>query len=362
MSVSDHAFIKVYGAVSPTVSPTADSSSSGPEATAVPDEPLSVASALQTFSTVVVQDVPAYSVPEPHFDMEHFAAPTDEPVDNATATEPADSPTAQWDEEQIEVTSATYRPAPSTRALSSFFQPTALATQEAPIAPALEVESFQWPSACQRIERKAPKSLARIASELISAATRGQRVVAVLGCHRSEGATTILQCIAHALSEADCRTLIADADLQQPHLAERLGVLPEAGWDDVLSGSLQLPDVLISSRKDKLVLLPMRRPHTSGKGASQVQQSVIVALLRDQYDLMLLDTGPVMEDGGQGLAALAGSGVIDAAVVVCNSEITTPAQVDDAVKQLAEHNIPCAGVIENFVRRRRKGTPTQEAA
>jgi protein-tyrosine kinase len=61
--------------------------------------------------------------------------------------------------------------------------------------------------------------------------------------------------------ELDHTVLLVDADVSRPSILNRLGLAPEQGLMDVLTGRAELGDVLLRTNVEKLSLLPAGMPH-----------------------------------------------------------------------------------------------------
>jgi Mrp family chromosome partitioning ATPase len=218
--------------------------------------------------------------------------------------------------------------------------------------PMLQVDHFAWPKVCQRMESIAALELNRLAETLVAAAKQGMKVVGLCSGQRGEGATTLLLCAARQLAARNVKTVLVDADLDQPQLAKRLGLLPQLGWEDVASGRQPVEEVLVESTADNIAVLPICGPLTISEisYASQRIMAESLETLRKNYDLVLLDLGPL--ENPQSIGDLASGGLncrIDAVTVVHKvGKILATCQ--PAVRQaLAAAGVAVTGVIENFV-------------
>ena len=280
-------------------------------------------------------------VPAPHFDVTAQIVPDD--VSDGATTQPAAEPT----ERIVALPLSSY--------LGTDFLDTARANSAANTAApesliaTRHVERFHWPEVCRSISRVAGSSIDAIARSVLQASANGKKMFAVTGCRRGEGRTTLLQCVARALRTSDVSVALIDADVHRPALAKRLGVQPEIGWDDVLLGTRQLPEALVCSQSDRLTLLPRRRPLGGEDETSQrMKQEVIFRMMRDQSDVVLFDTGPLLEDPDCGALWLAECDLIDAAIVVCDPHRNCTRRLSRVLEALEQRNIPPAGVVENF--------------
>jgi hypothetical protein len=111
--------------------------------------------------------------------------------------------------------------------------------------PLLQVDGFVWPSGCTRLSTSSGGQIDQLADALTGGLDRGQRVLAVSACHRADGCTTLLLCVAQSLARRGLKIALVDADTDNPLLAQRLGLVPEAGWEAVLAGRLPLGEVTI---------------------------------------------------------------------------------------------------------------------
>jgi Mrp family chromosome partitioning ATPase len=217
--------------------------------------------------------------------------------------------------------------------------------------PAFQVEQFAWSPMANRLSLAAGIQLDRLADGLSAGLAEGHRVVALGACTRGEGCTTLVQCAARRLSQRGLKVILVDADFQYPCLARRLGLLPQAGWEDVLIGRVPLEEAIIESLGDRLDVLPLR-----GLSAEQdfpagvpVDPAASLTALRDRYDLVLLDLGSLEQAAPAGQPLEAAARWIDGVVLVHNVRSTPQAELTLARNRLQAAGIAEAGIAENFV-------------
>ncbi|MHC4176531.1 MAG: AAA family ATPase [Planctomycetota bacterium] len=219
--------------------------------------------------------------------------------------------------------------------------------------PMLQVDRFTWPAVCRRLGEAAREEFDRLADRLADVMAEGNKVVAIGGCQRGEGATTLLLCAASRLAGRGLKVLMADANLADPQLACRLGLSPESGWEDVLSRRLPLEEVVIESAGDSLAVLPVCQAAAGADEAAEDETRLVESLqtLSAHYDLVLLDPGPLEELGavGASLARAIGSR-LDAILLVHHGGVTPQEDLDEVRRCLAASEIVQVGVVENFVR------------
>lgn len=216
------------------------------------------------------------------------------------------------------------------------------ATAVEEIRPAFQVDQFAWADGCTRLGLAAGLQLDRLADSLAAAVEQGRRVIGLTSSRPGEGCTTVALCAARRLVERGRRLVLVDADATRPALARALGVSPETGWEDVLSGRLPLDEALIESIHDRLTILPLRRPAIPAL-FQPVEVQTTMDVLRSQYDLVLVDMGALEGD------SLAAAGPwIDGVVVVRDVRETSDSELAVVQDYLAAAELVELGVAENF--------------
>jgi Mrp family chromosome partitioning ATPase len=225
-------------------------------------------------------------------------------------------------------------------------------TQQEQFRPVWQVDHFTWPRLCRRLIARAAEELDRLADALLAANVQGQKVLAIGGCRRGEGATTLLLCAARRLAERGIKPVLVDADLVRPRLAKRLGVKPQFGWDETAEeDGRPLDQAIVEATTNNVALLPAREPsaesHRPPGDASRLP--ACLGILREHYDMVLVDLGPLedarLADGDWSRTARS----IDALVLVHNPRITSTEQLTAFQEQVAAAGIAVAGIVENFV-------------
>lgn len=240
--------------------------------------------------------------------------------------------------------------------LSVYEEPPEWSTSQepAPFRPAWQVEQFNWPRACRRLFTKAGIELDGLADALLAIHQEGSRILAVSGWHRGEGATTMLLCIAKRLAERGVRPLLIDADLERPRLAKRLGIQPQAGWEQALASSnpTSLDQIVVESTTNNIALAPALETSADGDPPTNNRSQLpeCIASLQPYYDLTLVDLGP-LEQADVRLDAASGGVLrgIDAVVLVRDERISSFEQIRDVQERLMANGVRVIGVIENFV-------------
>lgn len=226
-------------------------------------------------------------------------------------------------------------------------------------SPAYCVERVLWPSAVIRLSLAAGGAIEAIAQRLEERVASGVTAVGFAAPLPSQGTTTLLLAVARHFVLRAKSVAIVDAAVHHPVLCQRLGVLPEAGWQDYLAGTLPLGEVTVRSDAEPLLLLPWtvsaaEMGHT-GEGSRQKRLlEEMLAQLAARTQIVLVDLG-VLAAGGrhrgdfrwQLLPMLAGViAVWDARQEATHERLLWEAEIQAAGGRLL-------GAAENFVPLRR---------
>jgi Mrp family chromosome partitioning ATPase len=207
--------------------------------------------------------------------------------------------------------------------------------------------SLRWPPTVLALERDYGDRFERLADALIEARDQHHlRVLLFTSCHRAEGRTTLVLTLARALARRPGRTLLADIDLAGPMLARHLDLRPTLGLDDVVGDGQALADALVAAPDDHLTILPLRTAVPDPRGfLTGAAWSRVAARLRREFDLVLLDGGPLFAGFGTDPPHRG----VDAAVLVLNRTLTGDRDVRRAREALEAAGVPLMGLAETFV-------------
>jgi len=125
------------------------------------------------------------------------------------------------------------------------------------------------------------------------------------------------------------RVLLVDCDLRKPKVHLALGLRPEAGLAEVLTGSKSLEEALIKVEGMNLDVLAVRgRPPNPSELLSSTNMSELVAEVSKRYDRVILDTPAAlgMPD------AKAVSELADGIVLVVRADVTSRRDIEASVE------------------------------
>jgi capsular exopolysaccharide synthesis family protein len=121
------------------------------------------------------------------------------------------------------------------------------------------------------------------------------KVVVVTSALPGEGKTTTAVCLAISAAQAGLKVVIVDCDIRRRNVSRLLGVDAEFGLLDVLDGSKGLGDVLLKGEASGAWVLPIaKRDFTPREVFNTPEMSALISRLREDFDMVILDTAPVL--------------------------------------------------------------------
>jgi succinoglycan biosynthesis transport protein ExoP len=179
------------------------------------------------------------------------------------------------------------------------------------------------------------------------------RSFVLTSANQGEGKTTTVSNLAVTIADTDTRVVLIDADLRRPQVHRQFGIDGSVGLTDVLIGSVALDDALQQWGGGDLAILPAG---TIPPNPSELLQSAdmiqLLDLLGTRFDIILLDTPPVVPVADAAILAARSSG----AIMVVAEGRTRRHQLEKAVTQLEQVHGRLFGVVSNFERRNAKTT------
>ena len=173
------------------------------------------------------------------------------------------------------------------------------------------------------------------------------RCVMITSATGGEGKTTLSAHLAARCANAGTSTLLIDADMRRASLGRLLDVPVGPGLADVLAGDVELDSALVTVQAGGFHFLSAGTP---GRDPSRVLKSTrlaeLIGQLRASYDLVLIDTPPILPVAD----ALIMGRWADGAVVAARYDASRLPLVERANRPLAAAGIPVLGVVVNGVR------------
>ncbi|TNE43180.1 MAG: polysaccharide biosynthesis tyrosine autokinase [Sphingomonadales bacterium] len=140
------------------------------------------------------------------------------------------------------------------------------------------------------------ESYASIVSTLDYILPRDGQVLQFTSSQSSEGKTTTVKIIAERYAQLGRKTLLIDADLRRPSIANEYGIdNPENGFAEVVLGHCELHSALLPSASPNLDILPVgKSPPNPVDLLSSEALAEFLAKVRPHYSRIIFDTSPVM--------------------------------------------------------------------
>jgi Mrp family chromosome partitioning ATPase len=279
---------------------------------------------------------PSFPQYEPHAAVAGRIAPANKPVPTQAAPHRAPTPPVHYTQLPVEELHAVEQPAPQFEYAAEF-------------RPGLEVEQFAWMPLIDNLCHQQQIGFDRVLLELETELAADRRIIALTSVKRGEGRTTMLQCLARRAAEMGLKTCIVDLDDAKPGLAEQLGLAIDSGWEQAVFAGKPLADCCVEANRDALTAVLLKQPLKSGSLASQsIAASAMLLELREQFDLVLIDTAPLSADTSAAEGKSTYSELpIDRWLVVRDLRHTSIAEMARWQRQLGNRRMQFVGVLEN---------------
>ena len=187
---------------------------------------------------------------------------------------------------------------------------------------------------------------------LMSHRGRQPKIIAVTSPGPGEGKTTVVSNMAITVAESGRKVLIIDADLRRPRMHTIFGIEKNEGFAELMAyakangkGSSRRAPTVCQTQIEGVYVLPSGV--TGDLNLSQVFHSPEIPALLDrlseQFDLILIDTPPMIQFSDARLIARFADGLI----LVVRSGVTARDSAVTASEQLARDNINVLGTILN---------------
>jgi capsular exopolysaccharide synthesis family protein len=133
--------------------------------------------------------------------------------------------------------------------------------------------------------------------------SRDIRSVLITSADRNDGKSTVAWGLAVAAASTGTRTLLIEADLRNPTLANRFGLEPPGGLPSVLAGDADFSQAIVrlplpvsekqgTPSRSMDVLLAGRRPPDPAELLQSQRMAEFLGEVENQYDLVVIDSPP----------------------------------------------------------------------
>ena len=169
-------------------------------------------------------------------------------------------------------------------------------------------------------------------------------VLVVTSAEQGEGKTTVAGLLAESIARLGNKVLLIDADLRRPNVARTFKIESTPGLSEVLRGEASIDEATKPGWTDGLYVLPTKvDPEASDL---LVRRFIEVSDdARSRYDMVIVDTAPLLGVADARSLAPAASGVL---LVVAARQMADA--VNEAVLALETVKAPVIGVVGNKLR------------
>jgi len=170
-------------------------------------------------------------------------------------------------------------------------------------------------------------------------------LVQVTSASASEGKTTTLANLAVAMAEAGKRVVAVDCDLRRPRIHDFFGLSNDRGFTSVLVGEVDLDQAVqaVPSAPGLHVLASGKPPPNPSEILSSPAAWHVLARLKEQYDIVLIDTPPILPVTDASVVASR----VDGTVLVVRAGRTTRRELHRAVELLDQVGANIVGTLLN---------------
>lgn len=175
------------------------------------------------------------------------------------------------------------------------------------------------------------------------------KVLMVASAEKGEGKTTTVSNLAVAYAQEGKNVLLIDSDLRTPALHDVFSQQNRVGLSSVLANQAQWQEVVKETEVSNLTLLPSGPiPPNPSELLSTRKMNAFLEEMRERYDMILIDTSPVMAVTD----SLIVSSLCDGVILVVSAGRVEKELVKKAKANLERVNARILGVVFNSMKRK----------
>lgn len=175
---------------------------------------------------------------------------------------------------------------------------------------------------------------------LLSRSGAPPKLLAVTSASPAEGKSTVALNLAAVFAQSKRSVLLMEADMRRPTLKARLHLSPDSGLSELLSHTDRELAGAVVTVSDHLSYLPAGPiPPYPAELLGSDQFGRIIAACRERFDIIIIDTPPVLPVADARIVAEHA----DVTLLVARSDVTTRASLSRAYKLLLPHHRSTTG-------------------
>ncbi|MEZ6136244.1 MAG: polysaccharide biosynthesis tyrosine autokinase [Pirellulaceae bacterium] len=161
-----------------------------------------------------------------------------------------------------------------------------------------------------------------------------------------DGKSTLSSNLAVTMAQSGRRVLLIDADFRRPRIAKIFGIDAEVGMAQVVAGKAELDEATYTSSVANLSIMPGgKRPSNPAELLSSQRFQELLELLRDKYDIVIVDTPPLLAVSDPSAV----SAMVDGVVMTMRLRRNVKPLATRAAKILESVDARLLGVVVNGV-------------
>jgi capsular exopolysaccharide synthesis family protein len=123
----------------------------------------------------------------------------------------------------------------------------------------------------------------------------GHKIIQITSPNMGDGKTTLATNLAVSIAQSGKRILLVDADFRRPRLHKMFGLDPTTGLASVIGDAASLQAAIRPGSVPNLFLLPCGpRPNNPAELLTSQRFLDLLVTLREQFDIILVDTPPLL--------------------------------------------------------------------
>ncbi|WP_054957478.1 CpsD/CapB family tyrosine-protein kinase [Paenibacillus dakarensis] len=175
------------------------------------------------------------------------------------------------------------------------------------------------------------------------------QVIMVTSTGPEEGKSTVVANLAVTYAQGERKVLLIDADMRKPTVHRTFQLTNKMGLSSILSRQCNLEEVIQESEVPNLYVMTAGPiPPNPAEMLNSKRMTNLMQLLREQFDMILIDTPPVLAVTDAQLLASNSDGVL----MVINSGKVKKDVALKAKENLLRVNARILGVVLNNVKRK----------
>ncbi len=172
------------------------------------------------------------------------------------------------------------------------------------------------------------------------------KVIQITSPVPGDGKSTLSSNLAVTMAQSGRRVLLIDADFRRPRIAKIFGIDADVGMAAVVAEKAELDDAIYASPVPNLSIMPGgKRPSNPAELLSSRRFKHLVDLLRDKFDVIIIDTPPLLAVSDPGAVAA----IVDGVVLTMRLRRNVKPLATRATKILESVDARLLGVVVNGV-------------